>query len=75
MKSRKRIVLVGASGTIGQAVKAALQADHELISVGHRSGDYQVDMSDEASIISLFKNIGHFNALVVAAGQVYRAGW
>ena len=69
MDNKKRIILVGASGTIGQAVKTALSAQHDIITVGHRSGDYQIDMCDETSIKTLFEQIGHFDALIVAAGQ------
>jgi len=66
-----RIVVVGASGTIGKAVVVALQGDHEIVKVGSKSGDYQADIKDAASIQNLFKQIGKFDALVSAVGKVH----
>ncbi len=66
-----RIVVVGASGTIGKAVVAALQGDHEIVKVGSKSGDYQADIKDAASIRVLFEKVGKFDALVSAVGKVH----
>lgn len=66
-----RIVVVGATGTIGSAVVAALQGRHEILKVGHRGGDFRVDITDQASIRSLLKSTGRFDALVSAAGKVH----
>jgi NAD(P)-dependent dehydrogenase (short-subunit alcohol dehydrogenase family) len=66
-----KIILVGASGTIGQAVERELAERHEVIRVGRNSGDYQVDIRDVASIRQLFQNIGSFDALVAATGSVH----
>ncbi|MEG0008876.1 MAG: short chain dehydrogenase [Aeromonas sp.] len=65
-----KIVIVGASGTVGSAVTELLAQDHQVIRVGHRQGDAQVDMTDSASIAALFDGIGRFDALVVASGNV-----
>jgi NAD(P)-dependent dehydrogenase (short-subunit alcohol dehydrogenase family) len=65
-----KIVIVGASGTIGSAVSELLARDHEVIRVGHRQGDARVDMTDSASITALFAGIGRFDALLVASGNV-----
>ena len=45
-----KIVIVGASGTIGSAVSELLARDQEVIRVGHSRGDATVDMTDGASI-------------------------
>ncbi len=66
-----KIILVGASGTIGQAVERELAERHEVIRVGRNSGDYQVDIRDVASIRKLFEEIGSFDALVAATGSVH----
>ena len=66
-----KIILVGASGTIGQAVERELAERHEVIRVGRSSGDYQVDIRDVASIRQLFQAIGTFDALVAATGSVH----
>ncbi|WP_303846959.1 short chain dehydrogenase [Aeromonas sobria] len=65
-----KIVIVGASGTVGSAVSELLAKDHQVIRVGHSSGDATVDMRDPASIKALFAQLGQFDALVVASGSV-----
>ena len=65
-----KILLIGASGTVGSAVKAELAQRHEVISIGRSSGAFQVDISDSASIRQLFEQTGTFDALVCAAGNV-----
>ena len=64
-----RIIVVGATGTIGKAVVKALAGRHEVVQVGHRGGEYQVDLADKGSIERLFESVGTFDALVSAAGQ------
>ncbi|MCF3099068.1 short chain dehydrogenase [Aeromonas australiensis] len=65
-----KIVIVGASGTVGAAVSELLAKDHQVIRVGHSRGDATVDMGDPASIKALFAKLGQFDALVVASGSV-----
>ena len=65
-----KILLIGASGTVGSAIKAELAQRHDVISIGRNSGDFQVDISDSDSIRTLFKQTGKFDALVCAAGSV-----
>ncbi|MFM9798872.1 short chain dehydrogenase [Aeromonas dhakensis] len=64
-----KIVIVGASGTIGSTVSDLLAKDHQVIRVGHSQGDARVDMRDPASIRGLFAKLGQFDALVVASGS------
>jgi NAD(P)-dependent dehydrogenase (short-subunit alcohol dehydrogenase family) len=64
-----RIIVVGATGLIGKEVVKALGKRHEVVKVGHKSGDYKVDMTSRTSIESLFKRTGAFDALVSAAGN------
>lgn len=66
-----KIILIGASGTIGQAVERELAERHEVIRVGYSSGDYQVDIRDVASIRKLFEQTGRFDALIAATGKVH----
>ncbi|WP_323925287.1 short chain dehydrogenase [Aeromonas veronii] len=65
-----KIVIVGASGTVGSAVSELLAKDHQVIRVGHSRGDATVDMRGPASIKALFAQVGQFDALVVASGSV-----
>ena len=66
-----KIVVVGATGTIGKAVVAALADRHEIVKVGSKSGDHQVDIKDAQSIRKLFEKTGRFDALVATAGKVH----
>ncbi|GLZ87841.1 short chain dehydrogenase [Metapseudomonas resinovorans] len=66
-----KIILVGASGTIGKAIEQELKERHEVIRVGRNSGDLQADITDVASIRSLFEKVGSFDALISAAGKVH----
>jgi NAD(P)-dependent dehydrogenase (short-subunit alcohol dehydrogenase family) len=63
-----KIIVVGAAGTIGQAVADLLSQVHEVVRVGHSTGDATVDLASKTSIVALFKKIGSFDALVCAAG-------
>lgn len=64
-----RILLVGASGTIGRAVAAELGQRHEIIAAGRSSGDVRLDMTDSASIRAAFDKVGRVEAVVSAAGE------
>jgi len=63
-----RIIVVGATGTIGKAVAKLLATEHEVVKVAFRSGDYRVDMSSKESIENMFREVGPFDALACAAG-------
>lgn len=65
-----KILLIGANGTIGSAIERELAPRHEIVRIGRKSGDFQVDISDRDSIGRLFKQTGHFDALICAAGNV-----
>lgn len=66
-----RILLVGASGTIGDAVLNHLQSrDHEVIAVGRSSGDIKADITDESQLASMWEQVGQVDAVVSAAGEV-----
>jgi NAD(P)-dependent dehydrogenase (short-subunit alcohol dehydrogenase family) len=64
-----RILLVGASGTIGSAIAAALGGRHDLILASAQKSPEQVDLADPASIRALFARVGRVDAVVSAAGR------
>ncbi|HWU00446.1 MAG TPA: short chain dehydrogenase [Terriglobales bacterium] len=66
-----KIIVIGATGTIGKAVVAALSGDHEVIKVGSKSGDIQADIKDSGSIRKLFEKVGKFDALISTVGKVH----
>lgn len=63
------IVLIGSTGLIGTEIGKALSARHEVVQVGHSSGDLRVDITSKKSIEMLFEKLGRFDALVCAAGS------
>ncbi|MDZ7772193.1 MAG: short chain dehydrogenase [Balneolaceae bacterium] len=64
-----KILLIGGTGTLGTTVAKRLESDHELISVGHTSGDLQTDISDPEAIKNLFEEVGKVDAVVVTTGS------
>jgi len=64
-----RILIVGASGTIGRAVGEALSPRHEVVRAGKTRGDHRVDIASRASIERLFAAVGPLDAVVSAAGE------
>jgi NAD(P)-dependent dehydrogenase (short-subunit alcohol dehydrogenase family) len=70
-----KIIIVGASGTMGSHLSAALEKDHEVIKAGSKSGDIQVDITSPRSIESMYQTVGAFDALICAAGPTYVGPW
>lgn len=67
----KKVIVIGASGTIGKAIVEQLGLRHEVITVGRSSGQYQVKIEDPASVEALFQQVGKVDGVVVAAGDVH----
>src|ERR1700753_362496 len=66
-----KIVLIGANGKIGELVQTAMAgAGHEIVKVGHKSGDFQVEIENRESVRELYQAVGSFDAVSIAAGQV-----
>lgn len=64
-----KILLIGATGTIGKAVAQRLSAQHEVIKAGFSSGDVQVNLEDIHSIKTMFEHVGQVDAVISTAGQ------
>ena len=64
-----KILLIGATGTIGAAVAQALSARHEVLRASHSRAELTVDLADPESIKRLYAKVGRVNAVVSAAGQ------
>jgi len=71
----KKILVIGASGTIGRAVASTLSAWHEVISVGKTRGALQADITRADSLHALFERVGRVDAIVSAAGGVHFGPW
>jgi NAD(P)-dependent dehydrogenase (short-subunit alcohol dehydrogenase family) len=64
-----RILLIGATGTIGKAIAAALGTRHEVLLASRQRAPLQVDIVDPASIRGLYAKVGKVDAVISAAGQ------
>lgn len=65
-----KILVIGASGTIGSQIVTALAVKNEVIQANYNSGDVQIDISNMISIHSMFDTIGKVDAIVCATGNV-----
>ncbi|WP_284140803.1 MULTISPECIES: short chain dehydrogenase [unclassified Virgibacillus] len=63
-----KILVIGASGTIGQKVVEELEAENEVIRAGRNGADIQVDITSVDSIKEMYKKVGKVDAVVNAAG-------
>jgi NAD(P)-dependent dehydrogenase (short-subunit alcohol dehydrogenase family) len=66
-----RILLVGASGTIGKAVERELGTRHDIITAGRTSGDVVMDLCDSSSIRAAFEKLGTLDAVIATTGKVH----
>lgn len=67
-----KIVIIGASGTVGSAVVSELaKQQHEIIRVGRRQGDFQVDITNDASVDALFAQTGKADAIIATTGNLF----
>ncbi|WP_339777897.1 short chain dehydrogenase [uncultured Thalassospira sp.] len=66
-----RILLVGASGTIGKAVARELGTRHDIITAGRTSGDVVMDLCDSSSIRAAFEKLGTLDAVIATTGKVH----
>ena len=63
-----RVVLIGATGTIGKRIYDDLSGRHEIVRAG-RSGEIAVvDITSAASIEEMYKSVGGVDAVICAAG-------
>ncbi|MGZ5876643.1 MAG: short chain dehydrogenase [Bradyrhizobium sp.] len=64
-----KIVVIGATGTIGGAIVKLLRQGHQVIAVSRSSGDHRADITNKASIEATLGAIGKVDAIVSAAGS------
>lgn len=63
-----KIIVIGATGTIGRAVVQAIGNRHEVIPVSFSKSAITVDIADRSSIIRMFGMTGRVDAVICAAG-------
>lgn len=62
-----RILIVGASGTIGKRLSARFSSRHEIVTAGRSSGDVRVDIRSKEAIESMYGQAGPLDACVCVA--------
>ncbi|RLV61723.1 short chain dehydrogenase [Parashewanella curva] len=65
-----KILIIGATGTIGQAIVSELESKHQIIKASRSQGDILIDLSSSASINSAFAKLTNLDAVICAAGAV-----
>ena len=66
-----KILLVGASGTLGQAVARHLGQQHDILAAGRHSGSLRVDLTDDASVREQFAQTGPVDAVISTTGKLH----
>jgi NAD(P)-dependent dehydrogenase (short-subunit alcohol dehydrogenase family) len=66
-----KILVIGASGTIGQAVVQALSPRHEIVQASRQSAGHPVDITRHESVQALFERVGRVDAIVSATGSLH----
>ena len=70
-----KIIIVGASGTMGKHLTNAFEKEYEVIKAGPGTGDIKVDITSPESIENMYKKAGTFDALICTAGPTYVGPW
>lgn len=70
-----KIIIVGATGTMGSYLVKALETEHEIIRVASKEADVEVDITSTDSIEKMFNTIGAFDALISTAGPTFVGPW
>ena len=63
-----KLILIGATGTIGHEVAAALSQRHEIVSVTRHSEPVRADITSSASVRALFEAVGPVDGVICASG-------
>jgi NAD(P)-dependent dehydrogenase (short-subunit alcohol dehydrogenase family) len=70
-----KIIIVGASGTMGSFLSAEFEKEHEVIRADRNSKDVRVDITSAESIENMYRKVGPFDALICTAGPTYVGPW
>ncbi|MPY48383.1 short chain dehydrogenase [Streptomyces acidicola] len=63
-----KVLVIGATGTVGSAVAGALEASHQIVKASRR-GPVTVDLEDPASLDALFGEVTDLDAVVCCAAN------
>ena len=63
-----KILLIGASGTIGRRIYETLSAKHHIVRASRSGADVDVDITSADSIENMYKSVADIDAVICAAG-------
>jgi len=63
-----KVMLIGATGTIGRAIATALSPRHEVIAISRHTEPLRLDISSAQSVRALFSAAGSVDAVISATG-------
>lgn len=64
-----KVLLVGATGDIGKAIKQELSKDTEIITASYSQSNINVDLASTESIQRMYQSIGKIDAVICAAAR------
>ncbi|WP_296246165.1 short chain dehydrogenase [uncultured Stenotrophomonas sp.] len=67
----KKILLVGATGTLGSAVAQHLRQRHQVITASRSDPLHRVDLASDDSVSALLQAVGPLDAIVATTGSVH----
>ena len=70
-----KIIIVGASGTMGRYLTNVFEKEHEIITAATKNCEIQVDIASTSSIEKMYKQVGAYDALISTAGPTYVGPW
>ncbi len=70
-----KIIIVGATGTMGTYLSSAFEKENEIIRAASEGGDFQVDITSPEAIEKFFQTVGPFDALISTAGPTFVGPW
>ncbi len=66
----KKILVMGAGGTLGKAVSHHLRKEHKILEASRSGSEFSCDMTNQESIEKLFQKTGQVDAIAITAGKV-----
>jgi len=68
-----RVIVIGATGTLGRFVVEALTQRHQVVPVSYRQCQIKVDLGDPSSIAEMYRMIGQVDAVISTAAAARSA--
>ncbi|PZD96710.1 short chain dehydrogenase [Paenibacillus sambharensis] len=66
-----KVLLIGATGTIGSAVYRLISPRHEVMTAGRSEGDVRVDITSTDSITAMYESVGKVDAVISTPGASF----